>query len=102
MLTYRTAVRQAIEQLRQSEVLAAERVASEVGDRLQARGHTIHAWARQSDPADEIQASIDTERPDLVVLGLRGRVARAAPPGQRLAPGQGPRRRGPCSSHEGP
>ncbi len=73
MQTYRTAVRQAVEQLRESEVLAAERIANEVGERLQARGFTTHAWARQGDPADEILASIDADLPDLIVLGPRGR-----------------------------
>ncbi len=73
MQTYRTAVRQAVEQLRLSEVLAAERVANEVGERLQGHGLTVHVWARQGDPADEIRAAIAAERPDLVVLGHRGR-----------------------------
>lgn len=73
MQTYRTAVRQAVEQLRQSELLASARVANEVGERLQGHGLTIHAWARQGDPAEEILTSIDVERPDLVVLGPRGR-----------------------------
>lgn len=73
MQTYRTAVRQAAEQLRQSEVIAAERIANEVGERLQAHGLTIRVWARQGDPADEIQAAVTTEEPDLVVLGHRGR-----------------------------
>ena len=73
MQTYRAAVREAIEQLRQSEMLAGERFANEVGERLQGHGLTIHAWARQGDPAEEILAAIDTERPDLIVLGPRGR-----------------------------
>lgn len=73
MQTYQTAVRQAVDQLRQSEVLAAQRIANEVGERLQGHGLTIHAWSRQGDPAEEILAAIDVERPDLVVLGPRGR-----------------------------
>ncbi len=73
MQTYRTAVRQAVEQLRQSELLASARVANEVGERLQSHGLTVHAWARQGDPAEEILTAIDVERPDLVVLGPRGR-----------------------------
>lgn len=73
MQTYRAAVRQAVEQLRQSEMLAAERIANEVGERLQGHGLTIHAWARQGDPAEEILGAIDTDRPDLLVLGPRGR-----------------------------
>jgi len=73
MQTYRTAVHQAVEQLRQSELLASARVANEVGERLQGHGLTVHAWARQGDPAEEILTAIDVERPDLVVLGPRGR-----------------------------
>jgi nucleotide-binding universal stress UspA family protein len=73
MQTYRSAVRDAVEQLRRSEMLAAQRISNEVGERLQGHGLTIHAWARQGDPAEEILATIDTGRPDLVVLGPRGR-----------------------------
>ena len=73
MQGYRAAVRQAVEQLRQSEMLAGERIANEVGERLQGYGLTIHAWARQGDPAKEILVALDTERPDLIVLGPRGR-----------------------------
>lgn len=73
MQTYRTAVRQAVQQMRQSELIAAERVANEVGERLQGHGLTVHVWARQGDPADEIEAAVTTERPDLLVLGHRGR-----------------------------
>ncbi len=73
MQTYRTAVREAVEQLRLGEVLAAEAVANEVGQRLQAYGFTVRVWARQGDPAEEIRAAITTEQPDLVVLGPRGR-----------------------------
>lgn len=70
---YGMAVRQAVEKLRQNEVQAAERIANEVGERLRETGLTIHAWARQGDPADELLAAIDAGRPDLVVLAPRGR-----------------------------
>ncbi len=73
MQTYRTAVRQAVDQLRQSEVLGAQRIANEVGERLQGHGLTIHAWARQGDAAEELLNAIDVDRPDLVVVGPRGR-----------------------------
>ncbi len=73
MQTYRTAVSQAVDQLRQSEVLAAERIANEVGERLQGHGLTVHVWARQGDPAEEILTAIDVEPSDLVVFGPRGR-----------------------------
>jgi nucleotide-binding universal stress UspA family protein len=73
MQTYRTAVREAVEQLRLGEVLAAEGVANEVGERLQAHGLTVRVWARQGDPAEEIRAAIATDQPDLLVLGARGR-----------------------------
>ncbi|HEY4634107.1 MAG TPA: universal stress protein [Candidatus Limnocylindrales bacterium] len=73
MQTYRTTVRQAVEQIRQSELLAGERVANAVGERLQRAGLTVHAWARQGDAAEEILAMIDQERPDVIALGPRGR-----------------------------
>ena len=73
MQTYRATVRQAVEQLRQSELLAAERVANAVGERLQRAGSMVHAWARQGDTAEEILAAIEQDRPDLVALGPRGR-----------------------------
>lgn len=73
MQTYRAPVRRAIEQLRESELLAGARIANEVGERLQRSGRTIRAWARQGDPAEEILAAIDTEQPDLITLGPRGR-----------------------------
>jgi nucleotide-binding universal stress UspA family protein len=73
MQTYRTAVRDAVEQLRQSEVVAAERLANEVGLRLQAAGFMTRAWARQGDVVEEVLAAIELERPDLMVIGPRGR-----------------------------
>lgn len=73
MQTYRTSVRDAVEQLRQSEVVAAERIANEVGLRLQAAGLATRALARQGDVVEEVLAAIELEAPDLVVLGPRGR-----------------------------
>lgn len=76
----RSAVSQAIEKLRESEVMAAERIANGVGIRLQRAGLTTRSWARQGDSwtrqanvASEVLATIDLERPDLVVVGPRGR-----------------------------
>ena len=73
MQTYRPTVRQAVEQIRQDELLAGERIANTVGERLQQAGLTVHAWARQGDAAEEILATVELERPDLIVLGPRGR-----------------------------
>lgn len=73
MQTYRAPVRKAVEQLRQSELLAAARIANEAGERLQRAGRTTRAWARQGDPAEEILSAIDAEQPDLIALGPRGR-----------------------------
>ena len=73
MSTYREPVRQAVEGLRQGEVLAAQRIANEVGERLQQGGLTVRTWARQGDAAEEILAHIELEQPDLVVVGPRGR-----------------------------
>lgn len=73
MQTYRAPVRKAVEQIRQSELLAAARIANEVGERLQRSGRTTRAWARQGDPAEEILSAIDAEQPHLIALGPRGR-----------------------------
>ena len=73
MQTYWTAVRSAVEEMRQSERLAAERIANTVGERLQHAGLTVRTWARQGDAAEEILAQIEFDQPDLVVLGPRGR-----------------------------
>lgn len=76
----RSAVSQALEQLRESEVMAAERIANEVGVRLQQAGMTTRTWTRQGEVwthqgnvASEVLATIDLERPDVVVIGPRGR-----------------------------
>lgn len=73
MQTYREPVRQAVEGLRRSEELAAQRIANEAGERLQRSGLTVRTWARQGDPAEEILAHIGLEQPDVVVVGPRGR-----------------------------
>ena len=76
--TYRTAVREAIDGLRQSEVLAAERIANEVSLRLQRAGFVTRSWARQGDAAEEILASLESNPVDLVAIGPRGRSGLAA------------------------
>jgi nucleotide-binding universal stress UspA family protein len=73
MQTYREPVRQAVEGLRQSEELVAQRIANEVGERLQQCGLTVRTWARQGDAAEEILTHLEVEQPDLVVVGPRGR-----------------------------
>jgi nucleotide-binding universal stress UspA family protein len=76
----RSAARQVLEKLRESEVIQAERIANEVGLRLQDRGIATRSWARQGearalagDIAAEILATIELDRPSLVVIGPRGR-----------------------------
>lgn len=69
----RSSARQAAEQLRQSEVIASERTANDASLRFQEAGLRTRTLARQGDVAEEIIAAADAERPDLVVLGPRGR-----------------------------
>ncbi len=76
--TYREPVRLAVEGLRQSELYAAERIANEVGERLQHAGLTVHTLARQGDCSEEVRILAEVERPDLVVVGPRGRSEVAA------------------------
>jgi nucleotide-binding universal stress UspA family protein len=76
--TYREAVRVAVEGLRQSELYAAERIANEVGERLQSDGLAVRTWARQGDCCEELLAMAEVDRPDLVVVGPRGRSGLAA------------------------
>ena len=78
MQTYRASVREAVEGLRQAELRAAQRIANQAGERLQAAGLTVHAWARQGDCAEELLAMIAGDQPDLVVVGPRGRSGLAA------------------------
>jgi nucleotide-binding universal stress UspA family protein len=69
----RQVVRQAIDSMRRAELAAAERVANEVGERLQGVGLTVHTWARQGETREELLRLVDELRPDVVVLGPRGR-----------------------------
>lgn len=73
MQTYREPLRRAVEDLRKSELYAAERIANQVGERLQSAGLTVHTWARQGDCCEELLAMSGVERPDLVTVGPRGR-----------------------------
>lgn len=71
-------IRNALEAMRQSEWVAAERISNEVGERLQRSGLMAHMWARQGDPRAELLAHIEAEPVDLVVIGTRGRSAVAS------------------------
>ena len=78
MQTYREPVRLAVEGIRQSELYAAERIANEVGERLQGAGLTVHTWARQGECSEELLTMAEVDRPDLIVVGPRGRSGLAA------------------------
>lgn len=69
----RSTARQVVEQLREAEVIASERIANEASLRLQHAGFRTRTLARHGDIADEIITTIEAERPDLVALGPRGR-----------------------------
>jgi nucleotide-binding universal stress UspA family protein len=69
----REPVRRAVEALRASELLAAQRVANSVGERLQRSGLSVRTWARQGDAAEEILDHLELEAPDVVLVGPRGR-----------------------------
>jgi nucleotide-binding universal stress UspA family protein len=69
----RQVIREALEAVHRGELLAAERVANEVGERLQRTGLMARTWSRQGDTRDELLAHIDMEWPDLLVIGPRGR-----------------------------
>lgn len=69
----RSTARQVVEQLREAEVIASERIANEASLRLQRAGFRTRTLARHGDIADEIIATMEVERPDLVALGPRGR-----------------------------
>jgi len=62
-----------MEQLRRTEVIAAERTANEAGHRLQQAGFLTSTLLRQGEVADEIVAAIRSEAPDLVAIGHQGR-----------------------------
>ena len=78
MQTYREPVHLAVEGLRQGELYAAERIANDVGERLQGAGLTVHTWARQGDCCEELLTMAGIDRPDLIVVGPRGRSGLAA------------------------
>lgn len=69
----RGAMRDALDSLRMAELRSAQRIANDTGERLQAAGLTVHAWARQGDVSEELLAMIAADQPDLVVAGPRGR-----------------------------
>jgi nucleotide-binding universal stress UspA family protein len=71
--TYRTAVQDAVSDLRQGELVTAMRTANEVGQRLQGAGLLVQVWARHGTPPEEIAALVRSEHPDLVVVSPRGR-----------------------------
>jgi nucleotide-binding universal stress UspA family protein len=70
--TYRTAVRDAVSDLRQGELVTAMRTANEVGQRLQGAGLVVQIWARHGAPPQEIAALVRSEQPDLVLVSPRG------------------------------
>lgn len=75
--TYRTAVREAVIQARETELVEAQRVANAVGSRLQHAGIRVRVWARTGEAADEIVRASRLEAMDLVVIGCSGRSSRA-------------------------
>jgi len=75
--TYRTAVREAVIQARETELVEAQRVANAVGSRLQSAGIRVRVWARTGEAADEIVRASRLETVDLVVVGGSGRSSRA-------------------------
>jgi nucleotide-binding universal stress UspA family protein len=75
--TYRTAVREAVLQARETELVEAQRVANAVGSRLQHAGIRVRVWARTGEAADEIVRASRLEAMDLVVIGSSGRSSRS-------------------------
>jgi nucleotide-binding universal stress UspA family protein len=71
--TYRDAVRAAVTDMRQADLLRALRTANSVGERLQSARLLTRTWARQGDPASEIGAMVRVDGPDLVIIGTGGR-----------------------------
>ena len=69
--TYRTAVRDAVRDSDQTTLLAAQRIANEVGLRLQDAGTAVRTWARQGRVAEEIVTLAGLEQADLVVVADR-------------------------------
>jgi nucleotide-binding universal stress UspA family protein len=61
--------RRALADLRRAELDRAQRVANEVGERLQAAGLVVRAWAREGDPAEALLDAIQEREPELVAVG---------------------------------
>lgn len=76
--TYRPPVQLAVDGLAEAQHHGAQSIANESGRRIQAAGFDVRTWARRGDPADELIAMARQERPDLLVLGPRGRRGWAA------------------------
>jgi nucleotide-binding universal stress UspA family protein len=76
--TYRQPVRVAVDGLVEAQQLAAQSIANESGRRIQAAGLEVRTWARAGDPAQELIEMAHRERPDLLVIGPRGRRGWAA------------------------
>ena len=83
--TYRTAVREAVLQSREEDLLAAQRVANSVGSRLQKDGTVVRVWARQGSIPDEILATSQLEGPDLVVMGRQSKSPHILARGSNIA-----------------
>lgn len=66
--TYRPAVREAIREGREAELIRAQRIANTVGRRLQEADMAVQVWARHGATVDEILTMVEIERPDLVVV----------------------------------
>ena len=75
--TYRTAVREAVRQARETELVEAQRVANAAAFRLQRAGMPVRVWARAGEIADEIVRASRLEPTDLIVIGHSGRSALA-------------------------
>ncbi len=69
--------RRATADLRRNELERAQQTANEVGERLQAAGQVVHAWAREGDPAEALLDAIQDVEPDLVAVGPGNRPALA-------------------------
>lgn len=71
--TYRDAVREAVADLRQADLLQALRIANSVAERLQSARLVTRVWARLGDAGSEIAAMARVDAPDLLVMGRGGR-----------------------------
>lgn len=69
--------RRALAELRRIELDRAQQTANSVGERLQAAGLLVHAWAREGDPAEALLDAIQEGEPDLVAVGPGSRPALA-------------------------